>query len=250
MIQWFLDQTVRFAEYAQGVGAAGKLNHKTDSAVLRQLRAANHPLVIFDVGANHGDYSQLALETLKGNVLSIHAFEPSSAAFTALAQRYVGNANVILNNFALGSAPSERTLYFDKPGSELSSLYSRSIGHHGIQMNGQELVRVETLNDYCSSRLVNAIDLLKIDVEGHELEVLRGAQQLFEGKKIKRVAFEFGGCNIDSRIFLRDFYEFFAAHGMQPARVTAFGALRSMPRYSEALERFRTTCFVATLPPL
>jgi hypothetical protein len=59
------------------------------------------------------------------------------------------------------------------------------------------------------------------------------------------VSFEFGGCNVDSRTFVRDFFEFFAAQKMSLARVTAFGGLYSLPHYEEALEQFRTTCFVA-----
>ncbi len=247
MIQWFLDQTVRFAEYAQGVGAAGRPHPKTDRAVLQTLKSANHAITIFDVGANCGDYSQLALKILAGKQLSIHAFEPSQTAFAALEQKFDANPNLTLNNKALGSEKGERTLYFDKPGSELGSLYPRRIDHHGIQMTGHEQVKVETLDTYCKERQIGAIDLLKLDAEGHELEILRGAQNLFENKKITQVAFEFGGCNIDSRTYLRDFYEFFASRGMRLARVTAFGSLRPIERYTEALERFKTTCFVATL---
>ncbi len=247
MIQWFLDQTVRFAEYAQGVGAAGKPHPKTDSAVLQTLKSVNHAITIFDVGANRGDYSQLALKILTGKQVSIHAFEPNQTAFAALNHKFAANPSLTLNNTALGGVQDERTLYFDKPGSELSSLYPRRINHHGIQMTGQEQVKVETLDVYCSEHQINAIDLLKLDAEGHELEILRGAQQLLNSKKISRVAFEFGGANIDSRTYLRDFYQLFASQGMSLARVTAFGSLRPVDRYTEAFERFKTTCFVATL---
>jgi hypothetical protein len=59
------------------------------------------------------------------------------------------------------------------------------------------------------------------------------------------VSFEFGGCNVDSRTFLRDFFHFFAARRMQLARVTAFGRLHPIPQYDETLEQFRPTTFVA-----
>jgi FkbM family methyltransferase len=249
MIQWLLDQTVRLAEYAQGVGAAGRPHPRTDKAVLQKLTRATHPLVIFDIGANRGDYSQLALKILAGKQLSIHAFEPSQTAFAELKQKLTPNQNLTLNNFALGSKQEERILYSNKPGSELSSLYERRIDYHGIQMTGQEHVKVETLDTYCASHQINSIDLLKLDAEGHELEILRGAPHLFESKKIVLIAFEFGGCNIDSRTYLRDFYELFVSHGMSLSRVTAFGTLRPISGYTEALERFKTTCFVATLSP-
>jgi hypothetical protein len=60
------------------------------------------------------------------------------------------------------------------------------------------------------------------------------------------VSFEFGGCNIDSRTFVRDFFEFFGGFDMQFARVTAMGKLYRIARYEEGLEQFRTTCFLAT----
>ena len=48
---------------------------------------------------------------------------------------------------------------------------------------------------------------MKIDVEGHELDVLKGFGELI--KKVRLIQFEFGGTNIDSKTYLRDFWEFF-----------------------------------------
>jgi hypothetical protein len=94
---------------------------------------------------------------------------------------------------------------------------------------------------------IEHIDLLKLDVEGHELEVLKGAQQLFASGRVATVSFEFGGCNIDSRTYLRDFFEFFSARHMQLARVSTFGHLQPIANYDESLEQFRTTCYFATV---
>jgi len=235
-----LRNVVKLAQYWQGVGCAGRPNSPGQKAILKRLRPSGKPLVIFDVGANHGDYLQLALTQLQSNAV-FHAFEPSRAAFSDLEKRFGGKSEIRLNNFALGGKREQLTLYYDTPGSELSSLYPRSIGHHRIEFTGSELVQVETLDSYG----VEHIDLLKLDVEGHELGVLHGAAQMFKSKAIQMVSFEFGGCNIDSRTFVRDFYEFFAAQEMKLARVTAFGGLHPITRYEEALEQFRTTCFVA-----
>jgi FkbM family methyltransferase len=176
----------------------------------------------------------------------MHAFEPSRAAFSELQQRFGAQSGVKLNNFALGSEAGERPLYYDRAGSELGSLYARQVGHHGTTFTGSELVRVRTLDEYCGAQAVQRIGLLKLDVEGHELEVLKGAVQMFEREAIDLVSFEFGGCNVDSRTFLRDFFDFFAAHDMQLARATAVGGLHRIPHYEEGLEQFRTTGFLAT----
>ncbi len=227
---------MKWLQYLQGVGAGNR--RSVDKAVLRKLK----PSMVFDVGANRGQYLQLAL----AQATTVHAFEPSSVAFAALTQRFSSRPNVVLNRLALGREATERELYFDVPGSELSSLYQREITHHGHQLNQNEVVQVETLDHYCEQHQIERIDLLKLDAEGHELEILKGAARLLERKQIRAVSFEFGGCNVDSRTFLRDFFYFFKTQGMGLSRVTALGRLHTIPQYDESLEQFRTTCFVAT----
>ena len=114
-------------------------------------------------------------------------------------------------------------------------------------MSKSETVRIETLDCYCLSQEISRIDLLKVDVEGHELDVLHGGLRLFEKQAIAAVLFEFGGCNIDTRTFVKDFFSFFRDHGMQLGRVTPAGHVRNITRYSEALEQFRTTSFLASI---
>jgi FkbM family methyltransferase len=236
---------VRLAQYGQGIGCAGKPDAATDRAVLRHFKRAERPPVIFDAGANRGRFLELAVTQFAGTQSAIHAFEPSRAAFAELERRFAGQSGIVLNNFALGSEAGERPLYYDVAGSELSSLYPRKIGHHGTSFTGSELVEVKTLDEYCEAQGVSRIGLLKLDVEGHELPILKGAERMFERGAIDMVSFEFGGCDIDSRTFLRDFFDFFVSHEMQIARITARGGLYRIGRYEEGLEQFRTTCFLA-----
>jgi len=244
-LQRFLHNTVRLAQYWQGIGSAGKPDSAADRALLRQLEPGNRSLVIFDVGANRGRFLQLTLTRLAGHQTVVHAFEPSSTAFSELWQRFGEKSGIVLNNFALGSETGQQTLYFDVAGSELSSLYRRKVEHHGISFTGSEPVRVDTLDGYCATQGVTRIDLLKLDAEGHELHILNGAGRMFGRGAIGMVSFEFGGCNIDSRTFVRDFFEFFASRDMTLTRVTAAGKLYPVSGYEETLEQFRTTCFLA-----
>jgi FkbM family methyltransferase len=64
---------------------------------------------------------------------------------------------------------------------------------------------IVTIDDVCRSRGIEAIDFMKIDVEGHELSVLKGAGEMLS--RISIIQFEFNEGNVLSRTFMRDFYE-------------------------------------------
>jgi FkbM family methyltransferase len=195
--------------------------------------------VVFDVGANRGDWTELVL-TLNP-ALELHAFEPAAASFRVLAGKRLPPA-VRINNFGLGDREEQRTLYQLGPHaeSELRSLYRRE-GLEAdmglVATDPGEQVRIATLDGYCAANGVTQIDYLKIDTEGHDLRVLRGAQALVARRAIRFIQFEFGAPNIESRDLLQDFFGFFAGSGYQLHKITADGYL-PYARYSPLIERF------------
>lgn len=66
---------------------------------------------------------------------------------------------------------------------------------------------VTTLDAYCDSHGIDAVDLLAIDASGHELDVLRGARRLHERGGLRVVTFEFGEDHLETRTFLADFFD-------------------------------------------
>ena len=200
--------------------------------------------VIFDVGANVGEFSAVAFKSL-GSGIKIHAFEPSQNICEQLSSRFAGNDHIVINNLALGREAGELPLYGTSRDTGMASLLPRNLDHVGLSSSFQEIVKVTRLADYCESQGLAQIHLLKMDVEGYELEVLAGAESLFANGKVLMCSFEFGGCNLDARTFLRDFFEFFNRHKMQIHRITPASTLVKIPRYSENLERFTTTNYVA-----
>lgn len=64
-----------------------------------------------------------------------------------------------------------------------------------------------TLDDFCAERGIEAIDYLKIDVEGAEHRVLKGARSLLQDDKIACIQFEYGAFSIETRFLLKDYFE-------------------------------------------
>jgi len=157
----------------------------------------------------------------------------------------VTDQRIKLNNIGLGKEKGEALLYFDSAGSGLASLTRRKLEHFGIDFNKSEKVKIDTVDNYCSENGIRRIHLLKIDVEGHELDVLAGARKMFDEKTINMVTFEFGGCNIDTRTFFRDFWHFFREIDMKIMRITPSGYFYPIESYKEIYEQYRTTNFIA-----
>lgn len=180
--------------------------------------AALNPQVVFDVGANVGDWSLRAARLLPG--ATIHAFEPVPTTFEILARRLGPlGPRVHANPFGLSDKDGEIALNVIEGDSTLSSFVSL---HEGRQQRVACAVRAG--DAYLAERGVGRIDLLKIDVEGAEPLVLAGlARALGEGR-IDAIQFEYGQANILTKFLLRDFYQVleqagYAVGKLYPTRV-------------------------------
>jgi FkbM family methyltransferase len=204
------------------------------------VNAINNPdSIVLDVGANKGDYSALMATSL-GNNSSIHCFEPSIShgeSLRALQDRHKGN--IWYYPFGLSSNEGSKQLFKDRDGSGLASFYDRDIAHHGLSLDQNEVVKTTTLDHWFKSSGINRITFLKVDVEGHELEVFRGGAHVLSSGLVDSLQFELGGCNIDSRTYFRDFFSLLSTnYGFKLFRLAPGKRLVDMNRYSEALECF------------
>jgi FkbM family methyltransferase len=196
--------------------------------------------IVFDVGANRGEWTETAL-TLDPTI-EVHAFEPSASTFQQLAAKQLGG-QVRLNNIGIGAVEEERELYQigRASQSELRSLYRREGLEDDYKLSvapDAERVRITTLDAYCASAGLDHIDYLKIDTEGHDLKVLRGAAGLIGRHAIRYIQFEYGMANIDSRDLLKDFFALFAGSRYNLHKVHPDG-YSHYPRYNARLENFQ-----------
>lgn len=195
--------------------------------------------VVLDIGANTGTYSEAILRIAPQS--TVFAFEPSSVARQVLEDRFFENKAIKVEPFALGSKVSNKWLWSDIPGSGLASLTKRKLEHFGIEFSHSERVDVATLDSWAKNTKITP-DLIKIDVEGHELDVLYGGLNTWTAAQV--VQFEFGGCNIDTRTFFQDFWYLFTEAGFAIYRISKEGPIH-ISQYSEVDECFRTTNYLA-----
>lgn len=203
---------------------------------------------MIDAGANTGEWSRLFLES-KVNIEKLIIIEPQHIHQPTLSTLREAYSRVTIEHVAVGATPGQLTLYADKEGSGLASLYERDLTHVGAVMSYQEDCQVTTLDALADKHNLHHIAFLKLDLEGHELEALKGAKSLLESKAIDAIAFEFGGCNIDSRTYIKDFWMLLSQqHQFSFYRLLPKSRLKRLNSYSESLEQFSWQNILACAP--
>jgi len=157
---------------------------KTLIAIIKELIAAkggdNSKVVFFDIGANIGWYSICIEKLFKG--LQIHAFEPVQATYEQFLENMSLNQTgpVRANNFGLADKNQTVDFYVCPSLLAASSLADTFQSGDKVKIKGE----VRKLDDYCRENSV-APDFMKIDVEGAEFLVLKGAARtLVEAKPV------------------------------------------------------------------
>ncbi len=152
--------------------------------VRRRLGRHNAPLCV-DVGAFQGSFFTRFLRAFPGG--RVIAFEPAFEEGLELKRAFGHDSRVTVETLALGNVPGSMALIrFAHPNlnSLLPMANTPSNPFRGEKVEGTELVQVTTLDAYCHDRAIDWIDLLKVDTQGFDLQVLRGATSLLEGGQV------------------------------------------------------------------
>ena len=222
----------------KGYGAA-TIENEIKSAL--ELLPGQPPSLAIDIGGNVGEYAATLRQLIPG--IEVHIFEPSKTNIAKLRNRFENDGNVHVVPHAASENSGPVTLFSNAPGSGLGSLTKRNLEHHNLTFDVVETVEAVRFEDYWIAQLNRrTLDIVKIDVEGHELSALKGFGEAIRASKI--IQFEFGGTHIDSKTFFRDFWYFFMENKFRLYRITPWGILR-LKRYSEEEENFIIANYIA-----
>jgi FkbM family methyltransferase len=215
------------SQWAMGKGYSAPAEREVALA----LRASGgSPAVVVDGGANIGDWSAAVLA--QHSPMRLLLIEPDPGNATRLRTRFADAKNATVAEVALSDRSGEATLFADSSGSGLGSLTNRDLTASGIAFKPMATVKTDTIAGLMDAHGLDRIDLLKLDIEGHELTALSVAPL----DRIGVIQFEFGGANIDSKTYFRDFWTLLSP-SFDIFRISPFG-LAPVRGYREQDETF------------
>lgn len=193
-----------------------KFNRFIRPQAKQQQLVKSYKPVIFDVGAHHGD-TYVDYRSRFPHAI-IHLIEPYSESISILNQRTLDDPDTHIHEIALSNEKGERLFHINESTAtnSLNALNSNATAIWSSELLKQKdttFVPTVTLDSLCKELSIQSIDILKIDVQGAELEVLEGATQLLEKHAIGLVQFEFIAANTyENQEPLHNYLEFMHRH--------------------------------------
>jgi FkbM family methyltransferase len=140
--------------------------------------------VVFDVGANIGDVTLAAVRSFPN--AHIYSFEPVCATYQMLCENIRNYSERITPcNFGFFNVSKRLDIHitsFHGASSLLDQSLNHKSVHSHIRETGTESIQVYTLDSFMADKSIDRIDIMKIDVEGVELEVIEGGRETFKNK--------------------------------------------------------------------
>lgn len=155
---------------------------------------------VIDIGAHKGEFLENII-SIK-NRIKVYSFEPQSKIFKDLKKKFKNKKNINLFNLAISNSNKFKKLNINiKTSTSTFSSYNQNsfwkkikdfllTGFKNKSIVNSELVLTNSLDSFCKKKKIKNIDLLKIDTEGHEMQVLDGAKKLLKND-IKFILIEF-----------------------------------------------------------
>ena len=183
------------------------LQHSFEKEISKILKNQKK-LVIFDVGCYRGIFTKTMLNLVKKRKYKFYLFDINKNV-----KKYIANLlklrNVYYNEIALsnknGIANYYYNSFFESAGSSLSSIvkndakwnFSRKLIFKILFQSSKDFIKYQvstiTLDNFIKKNEIQSIDVLKIDIEGSEYELLKGAKTTLKNNKVKIILVEIIG---------------------------------------------------------
>jgi len=167
--------------------------------VINQLENVNDNLII-DVGARIGNWTNILIEHFPNS--NFICFEPDIVAYEILLNQYKNKSNIKVFNYGIGDEDKKEEYNFVKNAPGHSSFVMRP--HFNVEQVEKREIDVFRIDNILNEK----ISYLKIDTEGYEYNVLKGASELLKNKKIEFIQFEYGGTFREIGVKLTDVIAF------------------------------------------
>ena len=212
-MQWFARALFDIAIRCNGMSTTWGGKHGLtigEENFLERLLGPTKGGVFFDVGANHGAYARRLRALVPA--AQIYAFEPHPRTFATLKAMTELDGAILINR-ALSDQSGDMMLY-DLGGHDGST--QASLSRKAVELFSPTVVEhrvaCTTIDIFMKEQGVERIDLLKIDTEGFDLAVLKGAQDALSAGRIGTIQFEFIPANIMTGVRIRDFIQLLQGH--------------------------------------
>ena len=195
--------------------------------------------VVFDIGANVGEWTDSLLKIARSREVIVHAFEPCSETFKMLSKRASHWKGVYLVEKACSDHAGKGRLSVESAGSGCNSLAAQ------LWDNGED-VELTTVDCYCRQQSIPHINFLKIDAEGHDFNVLLGAESMLQGRHVDVIQFEYNHRWILGRKLLKDAFDYVQPFGYQLGKLSRNG-VQFYSKWHWELETYRESNYLACL---
>lgn len=235
---WRLGRALYRAARHDGDNDPARNGERWLQAELLRAFAGEPRVVVFDVGANVGAWTEMLLDqvpTVQVEALEVHAFEPVASTMRSLRgnlERHPRFGRVRTVPAALSDADGTVDLYEVEPNGTTNSLYPDPF----VQAR-RVPIQTRRADSYCAAHGIERVHLLKVDAEGHDFSVLRGAERLFREERVMVAQFEYNHRWVYARHFLKDVFDFVRGMPYAVGKLTPEG-VELYEEWHFELERF------------
>ncbi len=234
-LTWRLGRSLYLAardETYNGIAGNGEADLIASVFAAARARHPDRPIVAFDVGANLGEWTLAALAAAGDTPVRVEVFEPVPDAVAAITRNVGNDPRVTINPLAISHREGEATMHLVGATAGTNSLDApAAAGTRSIT------VKLTTIEAFLAAKGLDHVDLIKIDTEGHDIEILRAMAPLLAAAVPGVVQFEYNHRWLQNRGSLHEVFALAEGTRYRVGRVMP-GSVGLYDRWNPELDRY------------